>query len=122
MKEITVDPDQPSSVSITFDHIRVTKGSKALPLPDNVEVIILLQAGLMALFGKQSYEVLLDPLAEVKAFAEEEATSVYYFLPWQSSLMLTLGEALKKTSIPLPTTVDQVREETKKLFQYVTLP
>ncbi len=71
-----IEAGKTKSVTNNLEYLHVKEGSTTLPLPTNVEVIVLRKASLMALFGTANY-VLLDSLAETKVMAEEEAQSTF---------------------------------------------
>ncbi len=60
-----------AAVTKYFEYIHVKHGCKAINLPEKVEVIVLLRAGMEELFG-EDYRTLLDPLCEVKSLEQEE--------------------------------------------------
>lgn len=50
-----------NSVTKFHEYIHIAEGNDVLPLPANVEVIVLLCVGIELLLGKEGYETLVDP-------------------------------------------------------------
>ncbi len=61
-----------NSVTKYHEHIHVAHGSPKLPLPPNVEVVILLRAGIQALLGEDGYATLVDPPTEPQQLTLQE--------------------------------------------------
>lgn len=62
----------PQNVTKYHEFIHIAKSSPVLPLPDDVEVIVLLRAGLQALLSEEGYATLVDPLTDIRQLSNQE--------------------------------------------------